>query len=126
MKMTSEEEVDETVVRALKAYKATPRSFLRRLRLCSVTSPDLCPQPNAQPSRNGTPQNGPTEYASSSDDHMSEASESTPVETILERARRRHADATEVKLDRQQALAAFWAKDFNVQSNSDCVGITAK
>src|SRR5690606_13126385 len=43
LKMTSEEEVDATVVRALKAYKATPRSFLRRLRLCSVTSPDLCP-----------------------------------------------------------------------------------
>lgn len=129
LKMTSEEEVDATVVRAFKAYKATPRSFLRRLRLCSVTSPDLCPQPNANPQRSDSPAPGQVHrpvVAAAAVDDGADAVDPNSAEGILNRARRRHADATEVKLDRQQALAAFWAKDCNVQSNSDCVAITAR
>src|SRR3546814_4430595 len=126
MKMTSEEEVDATVVRALKAYKATPRSFLRRLRLCSVTSPDLCLQPNAQPMRADSPRSARAASPIPNDVKASEYMDPNSAESILDRARRRHADATDVKLDRQQALAAFWAKDCNVQSNSDCVAISAK
>lgn len=130
LKMNSEEEVDATVVRALKAYKATPRSFLRRLRLCSVTSPDLCPQPNANPQRSDSPTPGalhrPGVGATGAVDTEAEDVDPNSAEGILNRARRRHADATEVKLDRQQALAAFWAKDCNVQSNSDCVAITPR
>lgn len=41
----SEEEIDQTVLRALDLYKVTPRCLLRHLRLCCVSTTELTPSP---------------------------------------------------------------------------------
>eukprot|EP01038_Epipyxis_sp_PR26KG_P010762 gene10762-14453_t len=40
-----EEEIDAIVIEAMKLYTNTPRSFLRNLRLCCVSTTELTPQP---------------------------------------------------------------------------------
>lgn len=41
----TEEDIDQTVLDALKLYRATPRCILRQLRLCCVSTTELTPQP---------------------------------------------------------------------------------
>jgi hypothetical protein len=45
MQFNGEEEIDAVVTEARELYRATPRCFLRHLRLCCVSTTELMPQP---------------------------------------------------------------------------------